>query len=120
MTRKSQKEAFQITIKQSLPGFIISLWIFGVLPLILTRIQINRSQWPLEVFIMQPDFSAMTKSEIRAYVIVHPDDKSAFHTFVDRFTSDASPETFNIPNSNAEIAEVEFLIKQKLEQLKTS
>ncbi len=68
---------------------------------------------------MKPDFSTMTKSELRAYVIGHPDNKSAFHTFVDRFTSEASPETFDIPNSNAEVKDVEILIKQKLEQLKT-
>jgi hypothetical protein len=62
----------------------------------------------------------MPKSELRAYVIANPDDKTAFHTFVDRFTADASPETFDMPNSQAEIEEVESLIKQKLEQLKTS
>jgi hypothetical protein len=69
---------------------------------------------------MNPDFNAMPKGELRAYVIAHPDDRSAFHKFVDRFTSEASLETFNIPNSNAEVKEVEILIQQKLAQLKTS
>jgi hypothetical protein len=69
---------------------------------------------------MNPDFNTMTKGELRAYVIAHPDDRSAFHTFVDRFTAEASPETFNIPNSNIEVKEVEILIKQKLSQLKAS
>lgn len=69
---------------------------------------------------MNLDFSAMSKSELRTYVITHPSNKIAFHTFVDRFTSEASPETFDIPNSNAELEEVEILIKQKLEQLKAS
>jgi hypothetical protein len=69
---------------------------------------------------MNLDFSAMSKSELRTYVITHPDNKTAFHTFVDRFTAEASPETFDIPNSNAEFEEVEILIKQKLEQLKAS
>ncbi len=68
---------------------------------------------------MELDFNAMTKTELRAYVIAHPDDKEAFHAFVDRFTSDASPETFDIPKSNAEIHEVEILIKRKLAELKT-
>ena len=45
---------------------------------------------------MQPDFSAMTKAELRAYAIAHPDDQTAFHAFVDRFTADAAPETFDI------------------------
>jgi hypothetical protein len=69
---------------------------------------------------MNPDFNTMTKGELRSYVIAHPDDRSAFHTFVDRFTAEASPATFNIPNSNAEVKEVEILIQQKLAQIKTS
>lgn len=66
------------------------------------------------------DFSTMTKGELRAYVVAHPNDKQAFHAFVDRFTAEASPETFNIPNSKAEVEEVEMLIKRKLEQPKTN
>jgi hypothetical protein len=66
---------------------------------------------------MQPNFSTLTKSELRA---AHPDDKAAFHAFVDRFTAEASPETFDIPKSNDEVEEVERLIKQKLEQLRTN
>jgi hypothetical protein len=69
---------------------------------------------------MNPDFDTMTKGELRAYVIAHPDDQSAFRMFVDRFTAEASPATFDIPNSNAEVKEVEILIQQKLAQLKTS
>ncbi|OUL34437.1 hypothetical protein BV372_13605 [Nostoc sp. T09] len=69
---------------------------------------------------MKPDFSSMTKTELRAFVIAHPDNKAAFRAFVDRFTSEASPETFDIPKSNSEIEEVEILIRKKLEQLKTS
>lgn len=67
---------------------------------------------------MQPDFSNMTKSEIRAYVIAHPNDNTAFHAFVDRFTPEAATETFDIPKSNSEVEKVEILIRQKLEQLK--
>lgn len=67
---------------------------------------------------MNLDFNSMTKIELRAYVIAHPQDKAAFHAFVDRFTSEASPETFDIPNSDAEVEEVETLIRLKLEQLK--
>jgi hypothetical protein len=69
---------------------------------------------------MNPSFNSMSKDELRAYVIAHPEDRSAFHTFVDRFTAEDSPETFNIPNSNAEVKEVENLIQQKLAQLKAS
>jgi hypothetical protein len=69
---------------------------------------------------IKPDFSTMTKSELRAYVITHPDDKTAFEAFVDRFTAEAPQETFDIPNSNAEFEEVETMIRHKLKQLKTS
>jgi hypothetical protein len=69
---------------------------------------------------MNPDFDTMTKGELRAFVIAHPDDRSAFHTFVDRFTAEASPEMFDIPNSNADVKDVEILIQQKLSQLKAS
>jgi hypothetical protein len=69
---------------------------------------------------MNSDFNEMTKSELRAYIIANPENKTAFHAFVDRFTADASPEAFNIPNSNAEIKEVESLIKQKLNKLRTN
>lgn len=64
---------------------------------------------------MQLDFNTMMKSELRAYVIAHPKDRVAFYAFVDRLTSEASPETFDLPNSIAEIEEVETLIRQKLE-----
>jgi hypothetical protein len=67
---------------------------------------------------MEADFSAMTKLELRAYVIAHPNNKIAFHAFVDRFTSEADSETFDLPKSNAEVEEVEILIRRKLEQLK--
>ncbi len=67
---------------------------------------------------IKPDFSSMTKIELRTYVIAHPEDNTAFHAFVDRFTSEASTKTYDIPKSNAEIEEVEILIKQKLGQLK--
>ncbi len=67
---------------------------------------------------IKPDFSSMTKIELRNYVIAHPEDKTAFHAFVDRFTSEASTETYDIPKSNAEVEEVEILIRQKLGQLK--
>jgi hypothetical protein len=67
---------------------------------------------------IEPDFSSMTKIELRTYVIAHPADKTAFHAFVDRFTSEASTKAYDIPKSNAEVEEVETLIRQKLEQLK--
>ena len=67
---------------------------------------------------MQPNFSILTKAELRAYAIANPHDKEAFHAFVDRFTSEASSETFDLPRSEAEVETVDALIKQKIEQFK--
>jgi hypothetical protein len=65
---------------------------------------------------METDFSAMIKAELRAYVVTHPNDVTAFQAFVDRFTSDASPEMFDLPKSTSDYPEVELLIRQKLAQ----
>lgn len=69
---------------------------------------------------ISPNFSALTKAELRTYIIAHPNDKAAFHAFVDRFTSEATSEVFDLPRSNAEVEQVEALIRQKLEQSKIS
>ena len=63
---------------------------------------------------IKANFSGMLKGELRAYVVAHPDDRDAFYAFVDRFTSEAPPETFDLPKSNAQIEEVEMLIRRKL------
>jgi hypothetical protein len=67
---------------------------------------------------MKPDFATITKVDLRAYLIAHPNDREAFHAFVDRFTADASPETFAMPQSQADIEEITKLIQQKVEELK--
>jgi hypothetical protein len=69
---------------------------------------------------MKPDLTSMNKVDLRAYVIAHPNDRTAFYAFVDRFTSEASPETFDIPKSYAEVEEVEILMRKKLAQLQQS
>jgi hypothetical protein len=42
----------------------------------------------------------------------------AFHAFVDRFTADANPETFAVPQSKYEIEHVNLLIQQRVKQVK--
>jgi hypothetical protein len=69
---------------------------------------------------MMSNFSTMLKSELRAYVIAHPDDRAAFYVFVDRFTDEAPSETFDLSKSPTEIEDVEMLIRQRLEQPKVS
>lgn len=66
------------------------------------------------------DFKTMNKTELRAYLIEHPEDKSAFQAFVDRFTSEADSTTYPMAQSSEEIKEIDNLIQQKLIQSKSS
>ncbi len=63
---------------------------------------------------MTPNFEKMTKSELRAYLIAHPDDKNAFQAFVDRYTSDAASGTYSMAKSPEDIKTIEQLIKEKI------
>ncbi len=56
----------------------------------------------------------MTKAELRAFLIEHPNDKSAFQAFVDRYTSEAYSTTYSMAESPEAIQEVENLIRQKV------
>jgi hypothetical protein len=38
----------------------------------------------------QPNFDAISKAELRAYVIAHQDDQEAFYALVDRITASSS------------------------------
>ncbi len=69
---------------------------------------------------MKPSFESMTKAELRAYLVDHPNDQEAFYAFVDRYTSDASSEIYDMPQSSVEVEEVAALIRQKIEQAKAS
>ena len=45
----------------------------------------------------KPNFDAMSKAELRAYVIAHQDDQEAFYAFVDLIT--ANPSSVKYPAS---------------------
>jgi len=64
--------------------------------------------------VSQDNFKKMTKSERRAYVIAHPNDQNAFYAFLGRFTADASPETFGLPQSQSDVEEMEKLIQERV------
>ena len=67
---------------------------------------------------MKVDFSTMTKAEIRAYLIEHPSDKSAFEAFVDCYTAEAPSKTYPMAESPQAIQEIDNLIIQKVSQPK--
>jgi hypothetical protein len=43
---------------------------------------------------MKPDFLVMTKAELRAYVIAHPDDLEAFEVLADRAYAHPHPQWY--------------------------
>ena len=67
---------------------------------------------------IKPNLKSVTKAELRAYVVAHPEDKEAFRIFVDRFTAEAPPETYAVPQSEAEVVEIDNLIQQRVQQSK--
>ncbi|MES1024425.1 hypothetical protein ABN584_16160 [Gloeocapsa sp. BRSZ] len=69
---------------------------------------------------MKPSFENMNKAESRAYLVAHPNDQEAFYAFVDRFTSDATSEIYDLPQPQVEVEKVAALIRQKVEQAKNS
>lgn len=69
---------------------------------------------------MKPSFENMSKAQLRAYLAAHPNDQEAFYAFVDRFTSDATSEIYDMPQSSVEVEKVAALIRHKVEQAKNS
>ena len=57
------------------------------------------------------DFKNMNKTELRAYVVKHPED-NAFKAFVARYTSEADTATYSPAESPEEIKAVDNLITE--------
>jgi hypothetical protein len=63
------------------------------------------------------DFTAMSKAELRAYIVANPKDDSAFDVFVDRFSINAPPtEVYGFPKSMDDIKQMEDIFRKKLER----
>jgi hypothetical protein len=43
---------------------------------------------------MKPDFNAMTKAELRAYVLAHRQDQEAFQALADRIYANPNPQWY--------------------------
>ncbi|MGV0027789.1 DUF6887 family protein [Phormidesmis priestleyi] len=65
---------------------------------------------------MKPDFKAMTVSELRAYVLEHRENESAFHALIDQLTADEAGETHPYPNTPETIEALRKAIQKKLGQ----
>ncbi len=54
----------------------------------------------------KPNFDAMSKTELRAYVIEHQDDREAFYVLVDRLTAQPSSVIYPASTTPEEIHKV--------------
>jgi hypothetical protein len=62
------------------------------------------------------DFNLMTKAELRAYIVAHPNDQDAFRVFVDRFSVPAPTNAFDMPNTMEAVALAEQVILERMNQ----
>jgi hypothetical protein len=75
----------------------------------------------MDIPAMKPDFDKMSKAELRAYIVGHPNEKEAFEKFVDRFKANADDEGWHpYPQTPEELAKVQQLIQQRIEQNQTN
>ena len=70
---------------------------------------------------MKPDFHKMSKTQLRAYVLTHKDDKEAFHLLVDRFKADSANQVRHpLPKSLEDVARVQELVQEQIRNLEES
>lgn len=64
------------------------------------------------------DFEKMSRAELRAYLVAHPDNQEAFYKFVDRFKADPNGSGWHPPVETLEdLARVSQLIEQRIKEL---
>lgn len=60
----------------------------------------------------KPDFSSMTRQELRAYILAHPKSDDAIEALIKRTNFDRPNHKF--PQTEADLQEMEALLQQKL------
>lgn len=61
----------------------------------------------------KPDFSGMTQSELRAYVLDHRNDEEALHAYIDKCRAENPPSKKYGPGDDVSAAIDEYLRKRK-------
>ncbi|WP_086688668.1 hypothetical protein [Nostoc sp. T09] len=61
----------------------------------------------------KPDFSRMTRQEMRAYILVHRDDDEAIEALIKR--GDPNSPKYRFPQTDEDLREMEEILKRKLE-----
>jgi hypothetical protein len=62
---------------------------------------------------MKTNLQAMTQSELRTYVVAHPNDVEAFQLWVDRVNAQPSRKVYPPIQTPEDIAEFERLVKER-------
>jgi hypothetical protein len=71
----------------------------------------------VEIFISKPDFTTMSRAELRQYILDNREDDEAFQTYLDRFTSEDAA-IFPAPQSIEDLENFPELHQQNLERLR--
>ncbi|OUL30917.1 hypothetical protein BV375_13045 [Nostoc sp. 106C] len=61
----------------------------------------------------KPDFSRMTRQDLRAYILVHRDDDEAIEAVIKR--GDPNSPKYRFPQTDEDLREMEASLKRKLE-----
>jgi hypothetical protein len=64
---------------------------------------------------MRPELEAMSRTELRAYIVANPKDTEAFHFWVD--TSKPISPLYPAPKTEEDFREMERIIQEKVEEL---
>jgi hypothetical protein len=64
--------------------------------------------------IMTPNFTTMSISALRAYVLAHREDEAAFQTLIDRLKVNATGVKYPCPNTPEAIVLTQQAIREKL------
>jgi hypothetical protein len=57
----------------------------------------------------KPNFAAMSKTELKRYLLEHRNDKEAFHALMDKINAEPNPKFYSID----EIGKLQKLIEEK-------
>jgi hypothetical protein len=68
----------------------------------------------MEFFNMKLNFTAMSISELRTYVLEHRDDQEAFYALMDRLSANPPTATYPYPNTPENLEVMKQAIREKL------
>lgn len=64
----------------------------------------------------QPNFEAMSRKQLRAYILEHRDDEQAFRVYMDRITAEPPTEVYPAPQSIDDLKHFSQLLEKHRQQ----